>query len=277
MTGGSADLPPPVLMGIVNVTPDSFSDGGNFLDHDRAVTHALRLIEEGAGIIDIGGESTRPGALPVSPQEEMDRVVPVIEALKGCGVLVSIDTRNSATMRAAISAGAGMVNDVSALRHDPDSLKIVANANVKLCLMHMKGEPRTMQNRPIYEDVTREVHDFLAERVSFCETAGIDKGRLVIDPGIGFGKGFEDNIQLIRNVSEIKKLGIPLLVGASRKSFIWRVCSDFLPEGDPSQRVAGSIAAALWCWQQGASIFRVHDVAETRQAFAVYQAIRSRA
>lgn len=265
--------PPPVLMGIVNVTPDSFSDGGQFTDPDRAAAHALRLIGEGADIIDIGGESTRPGAQAVTPAEEIDRVVPVIERLRGCGAIISIDTRHAATMRAAVAAGAGMVNDVSALCHDPDSLPFVAQAGVKLCLMHMKGEPRTMQERPVYRDVVTEVYDFLVDRVTQCETSGIGRDRLVIDPGIGFGKGLEHNIELIRNVSKLKNIGVPILIGASRKRFISQICADVVPPAEPAQRVAGSIAAALHCWAQGASIFRVHDVAETRQAFAVARAV----
>lgn len=273
----SLSLPAPVLMGIVNVTPDSFSDGGRFTDPERAASHARRLVAEGAGIIDIGGESTRPGARPVPATEEIERVVPVIERLRDCGAVISIDTRHAATMKAAVAAGATMVNDVSALSHDPESLPFLAGtgaaAGVKICLMHMKGDPQTMQDRPVYEDVVREVYDFLAARIALCETSGIERNRLVIDPGIGFGKGFEHNIELIRSVSEFRKLGVPILVGASRKSFIGRICADFLPPSEPAQRVAGSLAAALLCWQQGASIFRVHDVAETRQALAVARAV----
>lgn len=256
-------------MGIVNVTPDSFSDGGRFIDPARAIAHARRLIDEGVDIIDIGGESARPGAVPVSPQEEMDRVMPVIEGLKHCGKLISIDTRHAATMRAAIAAGAGMVNDVTALSGDPDSLNAISSSNALVCLMHMNGTPVDMQNRPIYVNVLGEISDFLHRRIAACETAGIDKRRIVADPGIGFGKALNHNLEIFRNVSYLKKLGVPLLVGASRKSFIGEISS----AAESQQRLPGSLAAALWCFQQGVTLFRVHDVAATKQALEIYQAI----
>lgn len=259
----------PYIMGIVNVTPDSFSDGGRFIDPQRAITHARQLIVEGADIIDIGGESTRPGATPVSPQEEMDRVMPVIEGLRDCGKLISIDTRHASTMRAALAAGAGMVNDVTALTGDPDSINVISSSNALVCLMHMKGTPTDMQNKPSYVNVMREISDFLLRRIAFCEAAGIDKGRIVADPGIGFGKELIHNLDIIRCVSEFKKLGVPVLLGASRKRFIEAIC----PGAEMHQRLGGSLAVALWCLQQGTTLFRVHDVAATKQAFEVYQAI----
>jgi len=257
-------------MGIVNVTPDSFSDGGDFIDPGKAITHAQKLIADGADIIDIGGESTRPGAAPVSPQEEMDRVIPVIAGLRDCGKLISIDTRHATTMKEAIKAGAGMVNDVTALMNDPDSVHIVSSTNTLVCLMHMQGQPQTMQDNPNYTNVVQEVSEFLLRRIEFCETNGIDKGRIVVDPGIGFGKALTHNLKIIRNVSEFKKCGVPVLVGASRKRFIEAIC----PGAGMRQRLGGSLATALWCLQQGAALFRVHDVAETKQAFNIYQAIR---
>lgn len=259
----------PILMGILNVTPDSFSDGGRFLDTQKAIGQAHRMIEEGASIIDIGGESTRPGAVPVGAGEEMARVLPVIEGLKGCGTTISIDTRHAVTMRAAVAAGATMINDVSALRHDPNSLQVAAESKARICLMHMQGTPQDMQKNPSYQNVVPEVFDFLRERIAVCEAAGIEKSRLIVDPGIGFGKTFDHNISLIRNIAEFTKLGAPVLLGVSRKSFIEKIC----PGSAPDQRVAGSVAAALWAWSQGATIFRVHDVAQTAQAFRVMQAV----
>jgi dihydropteroate synthase len=262
----------PVLMGIVNVTPDSFSDGGRYASTDLAVAHALRLVEEGAAILDIGGESTRPGALPVSQAEEQERVLPVIEALaaSGCTAMISVDTRNASTMRAALNAGAGMVNDISALRHDAESLSTVRNSDCLICLMHMQGQPETMQKNPQYYNVIEEVFNFLLERISFCEKAGIARNRLVADPGIGFGKTVEHNLDLVASLGDFRKLGVPVMLGASRKGFIGRAGGE-----DPlSGRLAGSVACALHGLTQGCRIFRVHDVAATRQAFAVWQAIQ---
>jgi len=255
----------PYIMGIVNVTPDSFSDGGLYDRAQAAIEHGFRLAGEGADIIDIGGESTRPGAAPVSAQAEMDRVLPVIEGLKGCGKLISIDTRNAATMRGALAAGAGMINDVSALRHDPDSLKIAAAARVPVCLMHMQGDPQSMQTAPQYDDAVKDVLDFLNRRIAACEAAGIGRNLIVADPGIGFGKTFAHNMDILRNIAQFRKLDVPVLIGVSRKSVIGKLAG----EDDPARRAAGSVAAALWCLRQGAALFRVHDVAQTRQAFAV--------
>lgn len=261
----------PYIMGILNVTPDSFSDGGRFIDPGKAVDHALRMIREGADIIDIGGESSRPGAAPVSPQEEMDRVLPVVEALKSCGALLSIDTRHAATMKAAIAAGAGMVNDITALAGDPDSVRVVAEAAVPVCLMHMQGTPQTMQDNPAYVNPVQEICDFLLHRIDFCEKNGVLKQNMIVDPGIGFGKRLSDNLDIIRNVSYFKKTGVPVLVGASRKRFI----EELFPDAGTHQRIPGSVAVALWCLQQGASLFRVHDVAETKQAFAIFEALKN--
>ncbi|MGE0665216.1 MAG: dihydropteroate synthase [Sphingomonadales bacterium] len=259
----------PVLMGILNVTPDSFSDGGRFLDLDAAVSHARRMIADGAGIIDVGGESTRPGADPVDPAEELERVVPVIEALQGCGVPVSVDTRRSAVMRAALDAGAGMINDVSALTADPDSLAVAAASGAAVVLMHAQGDPRTMQDAPRYVDVVAEVYTYLERRIEACARAGILIERLIADPGIGFGKTLEHNLALLRNLDRFHGLGCRLLVGASRKSFLGR-----LSGGAPADaRLPGSLAAALAALRQGVHILRVHDVAETRQAIEVWRAI----
>lgn len=256
-------------MGIVNVTPDSFSDGGLYDRAQTAIEHGFRLVEEGADIIDIGGESTRPGAAPVSAQEEMDRVLPVIEGLKGCGKPISIDTRNADTMRGALAAGAGMINDVSALRHDADSLKVAAAAKVPVCLMHMQGDPQSMQTAPQYDDVVKDVFDFLNQRIAACEAEGIGRNLIVADPGIGFGKTFGHNMDILRNIGQFTRLDVPVLVGISRKSVIGKITG----EDDPARRAAGSVAAALWCLQKGASLFRVHDVAATKQAFEVFRVL----
>ncbi len=259
----------PVLMGILNVTPDSFSDGGKFLNPERAVAQGLRLIREGADILDVGGESTRPGAEPVSAQEETDRVLPVIEGLQDCGALISIDTRHAATMKAALKAGAGMINDISALQNDPDSMAVAVKSDVLVCLMHSQGNPQTMQDNPIYNNVVSDVFAFLSQRIKDCETAGIDKNRLIADPGIGFGKALDHNLALLKNLRRLHDLDVSLLLGVSRKSFIAGICDG---EIMPEQRLPGSLAAALWGLQQGVRIFRVHDVAETKQAFDVFQA-----
>jgi dihydropteroate synthase len=258
----------PILMGVVNVTPDSFSDGGQFLDPHRAIDHGLQLVEDGASIIDIGGESTRPGAAPISVQEELDRILPVIEGLKVTEAAISVDTYHAATMKAALDAGATIINDITALRGDAGSLPVIAGSGAKVCLMHMQGEPRTMQNNPVYGDVVQEVFDFLRARIEACEAAGITRDRLMIDPGIGFGKNLAHNMALLKNLRRLTELNVPVVVGVSRKSFISKI-------GGGMDRLPGSLAAALYAWQQGASIFRVHDVAATRQAFAVHQAIFS--
>jgi dihydropteroate synthase len=254
-------------MGILNVTPDSFADGGRHLDPTRALDHARQMISDGAAIIDIGGESTRPGAKPVSEAEELARVIPLVAALSGEGALVSIDTMKPAVMRAAIGAGAAMVNDVRALQ-TRGALEAVAASNAAVCLMHMRGEPRTMQADPHYEDVVREVRDFLVERALTCEAAGIARDRIVIDPGFGFGKTSTHNLELLRGLSVLTQSGYPVLAGLSRKATIGRITGR-----DADERMAGSIAAALAAVARGAAIVRVHDVRETVDALAVWCAV----
>ncbi|MCX7893132.1 MAG: dihydropteroate synthase [Burkholderiales bacterium] len=257
----------PLVMGVVNVTPDSFSDGGRFLDAQAAIEHARRLVEEGADILDVGGESTRPGALPVDEAEESRRVLPVLEGILPLGIPVSIDTTKPGVMRAAIAAGAAMVNDVTALR-SPGALEAVAAADAGVCLMHMLGEPRTMQASPAYGDVVAEVRDFLAARAAVCEAAGIGRDRIVIDPGFGFGKTVAHNLALLRGLPALAALGFPVLAGLSRKSTLGAITGRAV--GD---RLAASVAAALLAVQRGARIVRVHDVAATRDALAVLAAV----
>jgi dihydropteroate synthase len=257
----------PRIMGIVNVTPDSFADGGRYFDSEVAVEHALRLEAEGADILDIGGESTRPGAAPIDVEEECRRVLPVIGKLvRQARVPLSIDTRHSEVMRRAAAAGVRLINDVSALRHDPQSLAMLARTGLPVVLMHAQGDPRTMQDAPHYADVVLDVYDFLAERVAASEAAGIERGRLILDPGIGFGKTLAHNLALLASLSLLHGLGCPLLLGVSRKSFIGH-----LTGAPPSERLPGSLAAALTGIAQGVQLLRVHDVAATRQAVAVWQ------
>lgn len=259
----------PRLMGIVNVTPDSFSDGGRFLETEAAIAHGRALRAAGADILDVGGESTRPGASPVGAAEEKARVVPVVKALAAEGALVSIDTRHASVMAAALDAGARLVNDVTALEGDPDSLALVARRVVPVVLMHMRGEPGTMQNDPRYNDVVAEVRDYLERRVAACTAAGIPKERIAVDPGIGFGKTVDHNLALIRHLDRLADLGCAILLGASRKSFIGA-----LSKGEPAtERLPGSLAAALAGVARGAHILRVHDVAATAQALAVWGGI----
>jgi len=253
-------------MGVVNVTPDSFSDGGRFLIPQAALAHARRLVEEGARILDIGGESTRPGAQPVSQSEELERVLPVLEALAGVDVPISVDPRNPAVMRAALAAGASMINDVEALEGE-GALEAVAASGCAVCLMHKKGAPATMQIDPCYDDVVREVKSYLAQRVAAAERAGIARERIVCDPGFGFGKTTEHNLELLRHLREFAGLAVPLLAGLSRKSLFGGIT------GRPvEKRLAASLTAALLAAQGGAKILRVHDVAETRDVLAVWQA-----
>lgn len=266
--GRALALDRPRIAGIVNVTSDSFSDGGRFLDPQRAVAHGLRLIEEGADLLDIGGESTRPGASDISADEEIARVVPVIEALaKQISVPIAVDTSKPEVMRAAAAAGAGFINDVYALRRE-GALDAAAELKLPVCLMHMRGEPRTMQDDPHYDDVVGEVKRFLADRIFACELAGIDKKRIVVDPGFGFGKTLEHNLALLRGLDQLAALGVPLLAGLSRKGMIGA-----LTGRDVEHRAAGSAAAALIAVQKGAMIVRVHDVAATRDALAVWQGV----
>jgi dihydropteroate synthase len=254
------------VMGIVNVTPDSFSDGGRYLDPQQAIEHALELQREGAVILDIGGESTRPGAEPVSLDEELRRVVPVLEALAGraSAVQLSIDTAKAAVARAALDAGATFVNDVTALRGDPEMAEVIGRSGADCCLMHMLGEPRTMQQEPHYDDVVAEVKAFLEARMAFAIAAGIDEQRIVLDPGIGFGKKLEHNLELLRRLDEFLTLGRPVSIGTSRKSFLGRLTGRTV--GD---RIAGTIATNVLAYERGARVFRVHDVAPVRDALLV--------
>ncbi len=269
MTLELSSLPSPAaVMGILNVTPDSFSDGGRFTGRDDALRHAERMLAEGADILDVGGESTRPGAAGVSAQEELDRVVPVIEAVLGItDKPVSIDTSKADVMRAAVAAGAAMINDVRALREE-GALDAAAAAQVPVCLMHMQGQPRTMQQDPDYADVVGEIADFLSERVEACGQAGIPRDRIVLDPGFGFGKTVAHNVELLANLRQLKELGLPILAGLSRKSTLGKITGR-----DVDQRVPASIAAAVIAVTNGASIVRVHDVAETVDALKVLTAV----
>ncbi|MEO8753274.1 MAG: dihydropteroate synthase [Casimicrobiaceae bacterium] len=256
-------------MGILNVTPDSFSDGGLHFDPQRALDHARRMREDGAAIIDVGGESTRPGAQPVAEADELARVIPLVAALAAEGALVSVDTMRPAVMRAAIAAGAAMVNDVRALR-ERGALEVVAKSGAAVCLMHMQGEPRTMQAAPQYDDVVREVRDFLVERASTCEAAGIARDRIVIDPGFGFGKSGAHNLALLRDLAVLTQSGYPVLAGLSRKATIGEITGR-----DAGERMAGSVAAALAAVARGALLLRVHDVRETVDALKVWLAVNS--
>jgi dihydropteroate synthase len=262
------------LMGIVNVTPDSFSDGGAFLDAEAAIAHACALVEEGAEILDVGGESTRPGAQPVGGEEELRRVLPVLEGIAAAGLdaEVSIDTTKASVASAAIDAGATIVNDVSALRADPEMAAVVAERGVRCCLMHMLGKPRTMQADPRYADVVDDVRAFLEERLELAVAAGIDERRIMLDPGIGFGKTVAHNLALLDRLQELCSLGRPLLVGTSRKSFLGRIIADAAGASEPAgpdDRLPGTIATNVLAYERGASVFRVHDVAPVRAALAV--------
>ena len=259
----------PRIMGIVNVTPDSFSDGGKWIDPTTAIEHALALAEQGADILDIGGESTRPGSDAVAVADELARVIPVIKGLREkTDKLISIDTRKSQVMAAAADAGADILNDVSALTFDPEALDVAADTGLPVMLMHAQGDPKTMNDNPQYSDVALDVYDFLAERIKVCEEAGIPKAKLIADPGIGFGKHLHHNISVMNALSLYHGLGVPILLGASRKKLIGQLCN----VDDPEARVPGSLAAALIGLNQGVQITRVHDVAETKQAFSIWQA-----
>jgi dihydropteroate synthase len=257
----------PLVMGIVNVTPDSFSDGGLHATADAAIAHARSLVDQGADILDIGGESTRPGAAPVAEHEELARVIPVIEAAREWGVPISVDTQKPNVMREAILAGASIVNDVLALR-SPGAMEACAASDVTVCLMHMQGEPRTMQSAPRYADVVGDVKQFLLQRADACVRAGIRQDRIVIDPGIGFGKSLEHNLALLRATAEFAATGYPVLVGVSRKSMF-----KALLNLETNDRVLVSVVTAVLCAQRGASILRVHDVRETRQALSIMHGI----
>lgn len=262
----------PLVMGVLNVTPDSFSDGGAYLSQEQAVTHALRMISEGADIIDVGGESSRPGAAPVSAEEELARTVPIISGLRRVtSVPISIDTTKSAVASEALRAGADLINDISALRFDPSMATLVAQSGAPVVLMHMQGTPRDMQQDPHYDDCVAEICRFFEERIEFCRAAGISEDRLILDPGIGFGKRVKDNLDILGRLAEFTRFGRPLLVGASRKSFIAGVHT---ASGIPAERVGGSLAAALVAVMHGANIVRVHDVAATVEALRLLQAIQ---
>lgn len=256
----------PLVMGIVNVTPDSFSDGGRYLGTQAAIEHALSLRDAGADILDIGGESTRPGARPVSVEEEMDRVIPVVEGLRDAGVALSVDTMKPEVMRAALAAGADMVNDVNALRA-PGAMQAVAGTAAGVCLMHMQGEPRTMQVQPQYGDVVAEVASFLAGRVEAAVAAGIDRSRILVDPGFGFGKDLGHNLALFKRLSRFADIA-PVLVGVSRKSMLGAITGREVPE-----RLIPSVTAAILAIQKGAAVVRVHDVKETVDAMAIWRAM----
>jgi len=260
-----------LIMGILNVTPDSFSDGGMFLDRSRAVEHGLRMIEEGADIIDIGGESTRPYADEVPAEEEIRRVLPVIETLtKKTDAPISIDTRKSAVAARAVEAGAQIINDVSALHHDPAVLDVAASRGAPLALMHMKGTPEMMQENPVYDDLSGEIEDYLLEAVAKCKSAGLDYDQVIIDPGIGFGKSSAHNLEILGNLGKLTSLRLPLMVGVSRKSFIGKVLD--LPV---SERLEGTAAAVAACVLGGVDIVRVHDVRRMKRVVKVCDAIRA--
>jgi dihydropteroate synthase len=259
----------PLLMGIVNLTPDSFSGDGLASDTARAIAYARKQIDAGADVLDIGAESSRPGAIPASLEEELARLLPVLEALADCGVPVSVDTYKPEVMRAAIAYGAAMINDIYALRM-PGAVAAVAGSDCAVCLMHMQGEPLTMQQSPVYDDVLVEVRDFLGERVAAAVAGGIAHDRLVLDPGFGFGKTLAHNLELLRRLAEVSSDGLPLLAGISRKSMLGAITGRSV-----EQRLSSSLAAALLAAQRGARILRVHDVAETRDVLAVWQALCS--
>lgn len=266
------ELSGPVIMGVLNVTPDSFSDGGRFLAPDRAVEQALQMHRDGAAIIDVGGASTRPGAEDVSLEQELERVIPVIESVRSrVDALISIDTSKPRVMREAVSAGADLINDVQALRAD-GALDAARDLGAGICLMHMQGTPRTMQANPAYDDVVADVRNFLAERVRACVKTGIDRERLIVDPGFGFGKTQAHNLELLRRLRTLRELGRPVLAGLSRKSFVGRITGS----GGMDERVFGSVAFALAAVQEGASIIRVHDVRATADALKVWCTVYGR-
>ena len=269
--GTLTDGPGPVVVGILNVTPDSFSDGGDFLDPEAAAEQAATMLDEGADMLDVGGESTRPGSDPVSQEEEIRRVVPVLKRILSVRpeAVISVDTYRAGTATAALEAGASLVNDVTALRGDPRMASVIQEAGCPVILMHMQGEPKTMQKDPHYEDVVREVRDFLAERAGYAVAAGVRPENIIVDPGIGFGKKLEHNLALLHNLDAIVDLGFPVLIGASRKSFIERITA--VPEA--RDRVSGTVATTVLAYERGATFFRVHDVRANREALAVAEAV----
>jgi dihydropteroate synthase len=256
-------------MGILNVTPDSFSDGGRFLARDAALRHAERMLAEQVDLLDIGGESSRPGAAPLPLDQELERVLPLLEALRDCGVPLSVDTYKPAVMRAALAAGADLINDIWGFRQ-PGALQAVSASECAVCVMHMAGDPQTMQSAPQYGDVVTEVHDFLAQRVLALESAGVARARISVDPGFGFGKSVAHNYALLAQLDRLAPSGVPLLAGMSRKSMLGAVTG----RADAAERVWASVAAAVCAAQRGATLIRVHDVAATRDALRVWQAVR---
>jgi dihydropteroate synthase len=266
----SFDLKRPLVMGILNITPDSFSDGGMYLDSNAALKRADKMIEEGVDIIDIGGESTRPGSDPVSTDEELKRIVPIIEAIKKISdIAISIDTYKPEVMKEVIDMDVAMINDIYALQK-PNAINLIKKSNVGVCLMHMQGTPKTMQLNPTYKNVVSEVRSFLEERANLIANEGIGKTRIILDPGFGFGKTFEHNIDLLKNIESFKSLNLPILVGLSRKSFIRKILN-----GDHDDHLSGSISAAVLSAVKGAKILRVHDVKETQSAFKIIQVAQS--
>ena len=264
------DLKRPLVMGILNITPDSFSDGGMYLDSNAALKRADKMIEEGVDIIDIGGESTRPGSDPVSTDEELKRIVPIIEAIKKISdIAISIDTYKPEVMKEVIDMDVAMINDIYALQK-PNAIDLIKKSNVGVCLMHMQGTPKTMQLNPTYKNVVSEVRSFLEERANLIANEGIGKTRIILDPGFGFGKTFEHNIDLLKNIESFKSLNLPILVGLSRKSFIRKILN-----GDHDDHLSGSISAAILSVLKGAKILRVHDVKETQSAFKIIQVAQS--
>ena len=268
--GKQLDLSIPRVMGVLNVTPDSFSDGGRFNRLDAAIIRAESMIEAGASIIDVGGESTRPGAELVDFEQETARVIPVVEALgkRNLDAVISVDTSKPELMRRAVEVGAGLINDVRALQ-ESNAVSTLASLDVPVCLMHMQGQPKNMQQNPQYKHVVSEVINFLKARVAVCVEAGIQESRLLIDPGFGFGKGLQQNIELLKNLSELQVLNLPVLIGVSRKSMIGAII-----EKEVDERLAGSLVAALYALQQGVQILRVHDVAETVDIIKIFQVLR---
>ena len=259
------------IMGVINVTPDSFSDAGEVFAQVDAIARGKAMVEAGVDILDVGGESTRPGAQEISISEELDRVIPVIEGLLETGVILSVDTRHAEVMAGAIQAGAHIINDVTALTGEPKSLEVVANLGCPVILMHMQGEPGTMQNAPMYEDAPREVSDYLAKRIKACEAAGIARSQIAIDPGIGFGKTVDHNLQIIKQIERLHEHGCAIVLGVSRKRFIGLITDTKNPQG----RLPGSLAAAVYARTKGVQIFRVHDVAESKQALLICDYIQS--
>jgi dihydropteroate synthase len=262
----------PLIQGVLNTTPDSFSDGGIFDNFDDAIAHVDHMIKAGADIIDVGGESTKPGALPVSIDQELKRVIPVIKQISNKDILISIDSRNADVMRKAFNAGAHIINDVSALTHDPLAIKVVKQSEIPVILMHAQGTPQTMQQNPRYGNVVLDIYDYLEDRINRCVQAGISRQMIMVDPGIGFGKTLNHNLEILSNLSIFHALGVPIVIGVSRKRFIGELSG----EGNPAKRFPGSMATALCAIEQGVQVIRVHDVTETRQAITVSEAIHSK-